>query len=226
MAAAGLWTTPSDLARFAIGIQQSLAGTSNPVISQNLTQQMLTDQKNGDGLGLFLQGKGSARRFTHDGSDECFESSMMAYDGTGQGAVIMVNANVSGSFMPHLLETIAHEYHWPEYPVTPTYSPIPDKEPAVTALIKSELEQMAAGKYNKDLYTAQLNAIIEAQVKGGLAEVVRGFGPLQSIELVERKNTGGNRLYRYRVTFKNVTLLAPCTFDKDNKISDLSLQPE
>ena len=45
MAAAGLWTTASDLARFAIGIQQALAGKSNPVISQSMTRQMLTAQK-------------------------------------------------------------------------------------------------------------------------------------------------------------------------------------
>ena len=45
MAAAGLWTTPTDLARFAIEIQQSLAGKSNKVLSQAMTRQQLTDQE-------------------------------------------------------------------------------------------------------------------------------------------------------------------------------------
>ena len=34
MAAAGLWTTAPDLARFAIGVQRALASTSNAVLSQ------------------------------------------------------------------------------------------------------------------------------------------------------------------------------------------------
>ena len=42
MAAAGLWTTPTDLARFAMEVQQSLAGKSNKVISQAMTRQQLT----------------------------------------------------------------------------------------------------------------------------------------------------------------------------------------
>ena len=57
MAAAGLWTTPSDLARFAIGIQKALAARSNPVLSSSMTRRMLTVQKGNDGLGLFLKGR-------------------------------------------------------------------------------------------------------------------------------------------------------------------------
>ncbi len=34
MAAAGLWTTPSDLSRFAIGVQEALAGRSDKTLSQ------------------------------------------------------------------------------------------------------------------------------------------------------------------------------------------------
>jgi len=55
MAAAGLWTTASDLARFGIEIQKSREGRSNRVLSQSMVEQMLTPQKDEAGLGLFLE---------------------------------------------------------------------------------------------------------------------------------------------------------------------------
>jgi len=115
MAAAGLWTTASDLARFAIGIQQSLAGESNPVISQSMSRQMLTDQGESDGLGVFLQGTGEALRFVHNGRDEGFDAVMMAYASRGQGAVILINANDDTGALARVLEAIAHEYHWRDF---------------------------------------------------------------------------------------------------------------
>ena len=45
MAAAGLWTTPSDLARFAIGIQEALAGISAKTLSRAMARQMLTAEE-------------------------------------------------------------------------------------------------------------------------------------------------------------------------------------
>ena len=42
MAPAGLWTTPSDLARYAIEVQKSLAGKANHVLSAAMVRQMLT----------------------------------------------------------------------------------------------------------------------------------------------------------------------------------------
>ncbi|MEY2518836.1 MAG: hypothetical protein QOF24_595, partial [Verrucomicrobiota bacterium] len=69
MAPAGLWTTAGDLARFAIGIQNSVAGHSNPVISQSLTRQMLTVEQMNYGLGLGLRGNGRTLRFGHDGAN-------------------------------------------------------------------------------------------------------------------------------------------------------------
>jgi CubicO group peptidase (beta-lactamase class C family) len=67
MAAAGLWTTASDLARFAIGVQEALAGKSDKTLSREMTRQMLTDQKDNDGLGVFLEGSGRTLRFKHNG---------------------------------------------------------------------------------------------------------------------------------------------------------------
>ena len=61
MAAAGLWTTPTDLARFAIEIALSTQGKANHVLSQKSAQEMLTPQiaaEGGEGhvgLAFFLE---------------------------------------------------------------------------------------------------------------------------------------------------------------------------
>ena len=54
MAAAGLWTTPTDLAKFAIEIALSKNGKSNRALSETMTRQMLTPQIDDVGLGFFL----------------------------------------------------------------------------------------------------------------------------------------------------------------------------
>jgi CubicO group peptidase (beta-lactamase class C family) len=91
LAAGGLWTTAGDLARFLLGIQRSLAGTSNPVISQSMTRQMLTNQKEDSGLGFFLGG--DPPRFGHNGSNRGFDAVTVALCDTGEGAVILMNGN-------------------------------------------------------------------------------------------------------------------------------------
>ena len=117
MAAAGLWTTPSDLARFAIGIQNAFAGKSGAVLSQQMTQQMLTDQKDKDGLGVFLQGEGHTMRFGHNGRDEGFDAFMTAGAETGQGLVIMINANDNSRMIGRIVDAVAKEYQWAGYKV-------------------------------------------------------------------------------------------------------------
>ena len=226
MAAAGLWTTASDLARFAIGVQQSLAGKSNPVISPAMTRQMLTNQKDNDGLGVFLQGNGKTLRFTHGGRDEGFDAMLLAYAETGKGAVIMINANNDSTMVSHILEIIAQEYHWPDYPLSPVYKPIPDKEPQVTAQIKKIMEQLTAGEPDNSRFTSELAAIVSTQLQQGLKDYLHSLGMLQSVVLVERKEVGESRAYRYRLVYKEADVLALCTFNKENKIAGLSLQPE
>ncbi len=115
LAAAGLWTTASDLARFAIGIQRAAAGKSN-VLAQATAKQMLTVQKDSYGLGLSLSGNGPTARFGHGGSNAGFQCQMTAYVETGQGAVVMTNGDRGGSLAGEILRAIASEYAWPGYP--------------------------------------------------------------------------------------------------------------
>lgn len=115
MAAAGLWTTPSDLARFAIGIQNAFAGKPGAVLSPEMARQMLTNQKDNDGLGVFLEGEGHTMRFGHGGRDEGFDALLTATAETGQGVVIMINANDNSRMLNRIVDAIATEYHWPGY---------------------------------------------------------------------------------------------------------------
>ncbi len=114
MAAAGLWSTPTDLARFAISIQQAANGKSNPIISQSMTREMLTAQKNNFGLGLFLEGSGDSRRFSHGGRDEGFDTYMVACIESGQGFVVMINKNDDTGALKRIIKAVSKEYKWPE----------------------------------------------------------------------------------------------------------------
>ena len=113
MAAAGLWTTPTDLARFAIEIQRTLAGHGHSVISPAMARQYLTVQKAPSGLGIIVQDTGAMLNFSHGGRDEGFDAQLTAFAGTGQGAVIMINANDDSRFMGRLLDFIARAWSWP-----------------------------------------------------------------------------------------------------------------
>jgi CubicO group peptidase (beta-lactamase class C family) len=112
MAAAGLWTTPTDLARFAIEVQETLAGRGHGVISPAMARQYVTVQNGGSGLGIGVSGSGRALSFSHGGRDEGFDAQLMAFVETGQGAAIMINANDNSRFMGRTLAFIARTYDW------------------------------------------------------------------------------------------------------------------
>jgi CubicO group peptidase (beta-lactamase class C family) len=129
MAAAGLWTTPSDLVAFALEVQRAYAGTSK-VMSAAMAKQMLTVVKDGDGLGVFLEGSGKTLRFSHDGRDEGFDALLVGFAETGQGAAIMINANDNSGAMRRLLAAIGKQYRWPGADRTPALpKPYDDVDP-------------------------------------------------------------------------------------------------
>jgi CubicO group peptidase (beta-lactamase class C family) len=111
MAAAGLWTTPSDLGKFVIEIALSRQGKSNKVLSQKMTEEMLTPVLDQAGLGFFLA-KDRPGEFGHNGADEGFQALLVMNWQTGQGAAIMANSDNGLMVAPELLRSIAREYGW------------------------------------------------------------------------------------------------------------------
>ena len=109
-AAAGLWTTPADLAKFAIAIQQGAAGTAGGVLTPAMTRTMLEPVKNNYALGLAIREEGKA--FGHGGSNMGFKTVMYASIADGYGAVILTNGDQGDELGEGLLRAIAHEYKW------------------------------------------------------------------------------------------------------------------
>lgn len=138
MAAAGLWTTPSDLALFAIEVQQSWLGKSKRVLSSNMTRQMLTKQLHDYGLGVWLGGQGTTASFGHPGANEGFTCILTGFLEKGQGAIVMTNGDRGSGLFNEVLRAIAREYGWP------AYQPI-EKE---VASVDSNVYQAYVGKYH------------------------------------------------------------------------------
>jgi len=115
MAAAGLWTTPTDLARSILEVQASLQGKSDKVLTQAMTKQMLSPGQGKWGLGLEIGGSGGNPYFSHGGVNAGFESLFVGYESEGEGAVVMTNAQGGSRIAEEIMQSISAEYGWPDW---------------------------------------------------------------------------------------------------------------
>jgi CubicO group peptidase (beta-lactamase class C family) len=115
MAAAGLWATPTDLARYVIENQLSLEGKANHVLSVEMTKQMMTAGMGHWGLGVQIGGSAEKPYFSHGGVDEGFEALFVGYEQGGDGAVVMTNAQGGMRIADEVMSSVATEYGWPDF---------------------------------------------------------------------------------------------------------------
>jgi CubicO group peptidase (beta-lactamase class C family) len=116
MAPAGLWTTPTELARYVIAIQHAMRGESGQVLSPAMAREMLTRQPGEptvSGLGPQLGGSTSRKYFTHGGANAGFRCRFVGYT-DGDGVVVMTNGDNGGALVDHIIRTVAREYGWPD----------------------------------------------------------------------------------------------------------------
>jgi CubicO group peptidase (beta-lactamase class C family) len=127
LAAAGMWTTPTDLARFTLGVQAALSGKS-AVLDQERARNMLTAVRNGYALGFEVSGSGAAASFAHGGSNRGYQNYLYGFVDGRRGAVVMTNGDAGDQVARATMRAIAAEYHWPSYQtVMRTAKPIPAK---------------------------------------------------------------------------------------------------
>lgn len=110
-AAAGLWTTASDLARFAIALQDG----RHTFLTRRQRETLLTPVRDDYGLGFQLDHAGKEPAFHHSGSNAGYKALLWAYARTGQGAVILTNGDYGTTLIAELMRAIAAEYRWEDW---------------------------------------------------------------------------------------------------------------
>ena len=128
MAAAGLWTTPSDLATFAISIQHAIDKNNHPVLNDAWINQMLTPVLEDHGLGPGI----GDDTFGHGGANAGFRCNLRAANDGSWGLAVMTNGDNGGSLAREIGLTLAREYGWPGF------------EPREITLVTLETPQLEA----------------------------------------------------------------------------------
>lgn len=144
-AAAGLWSTPSDLAKIVIEIQKAYRGESERIIGFKLAQEMLTPKK---GLGFAvppIESASGSRYFFHEGQNAGFRCILVG-NLNGQGAVIMTNGDNGEPLRDELLTAIASSYGWEDAFRVDKLEPLMNREEALS-MNQREWGEKCVGTY-------------------------------------------------------------------------------
>jgi CubicO group peptidase (beta-lactamase class C family) len=137
-AAAGLWTTPTDLAKYIIECQLAYEGKSKKVLSQAMMQKRLTPYIDRNAaLGVFIEERGGVKYFNHNGGNEAFLCTSYGSLTGGNGVVIMINSD-NFSIIGELLNSVATVYNWKEF-FKPVYK--------TTVMLSKEQKQLFTGTF-------------------------------------------------------------------------------
>ena len=118
-AAAGLWTTPTDIGKYIVETQLASNGKSAKVLDQSTTRIRLSpyidsiaDNGVREGMGVFLFESGGRHYFNHNGSDVGFLSSYFGCLDNGDGVVVMINNDTKGDLLREVVNSVGRVYHW------------------------------------------------------------------------------------------------------------------
>jgi CubicO group peptidase (beta-lactamase class C family) len=116
-AAAGLWSTPTDLAKLLVQLAHTWQGFSSIFLHRRTLQEMLTPQNGGPyGLGAAVAGDGASLVLMKRGQNIGYQGYLILYPATGQGMVVMTNSDNGSKLAGALIKRAAAAYDWPDLP--------------------------------------------------------------------------------------------------------------
>ena len=110
-AAAGLWTTPTDICKYMLEMQQAYQGRSAKVLNQEMVKLHVTPVKYDVAMGTFIQNRNDEKYFNHTASNEGFSGLFIGGLTNGKGAAIFVNSD-DATIAFELVNSIGAAYNW------------------------------------------------------------------------------------------------------------------
>ena len=115
LAAAALWTTSADVARFLIEVQLSLRGESNRVLSRENTELLVTEVKNDHSLAFYERSIRGQPYLWHAGANDGFRGGMAAHRTLGHGVVVLTNSDNGSELTEAIIKVIGEREGWPGF---------------------------------------------------------------------------------------------------------------
>jgi hypothetical protein len=117
LAAAGLWSTPSDLAGLLVDIGRAWRGEPAAILGRAMAQEMLTPQGGGPyGLGGTIAGAGDALVLMKRGQNIGYQGCLLLFPATSQGIVVMTGSDNGTTLAEAIIRRAAVAYGWPPLP--------------------------------------------------------------------------------------------------------------
>ncbi len=132
LAAAGLWSTPSDMARFALALARTEPGQPQAVSARLMASMRQSHGKPeyDFGLGVSIHHTESLRWFVHLGANRGYRASMWVAEGGKYGAVVMTNDDAGGGLAREVIQAVALSHEWPEF-LPPPITTVPTTAEAI-----------------------------------------------------------------------------------------------
>lgn len=123
-AAAGMWSTPSDIARYLIGVRNIVLEKPSGLISSQILKSSLAPvSPSSHGLGPVMRGVGNKVSMSHNGVNGGFESQFLFAPFQGYGFVIMTNSEngfrnywlsrpKDKGIIPEIADALTNVYGW------------------------------------------------------------------------------------------------------------------
>ena len=114
-AAAGLWTTPTDLAHALLALSASITGEPSAILPKSFARTVLDPVFPGESVGFDTGGSGESQWIAKGGDTYGFAAYMTLYPKRGQGAVVMTNSAAGSTLARDVMRGVAQAYHWPDF---------------------------------------------------------------------------------------------------------------